>query len=286
MNRLTYSIILFLIISAAIAQNLVGQAIDFGKENSQLSQKFKLAYYLLNHTRGIKSEELAENQKAARLIQIAQSNYQLAVTRANEENWVEANAIIASVIRDVTASSQLLSKKARSRNLYIENLKRVEAFILPEWTELSANDQELLRKTTDQINNLLELVKTQAVAKQYDKANTNLYEVYSLKTHLLQSLQHKDTIIYDLNFESSGEEYDYMLKRNQHYQLMVESVLKQNSFDEPTLNLVNVYLRQSRLAMNDARIKEADNKNKQAVQILQQSITNLSNALKLMGLRN
>ena len=62
MNCLKNSIILFLIISAATAQNLTAQSIDFGKENSQLSQKFKLAYYLLNNTRGLKSEELAENQ--------------------------------------------------------------------------------------------------------------------------------------------------------------------------------------------------------------------------------
>jgi len=132
---------------------------------------------------------------------------------------------------------------------------------------------------------LLDLVKYQSDAEEYDKANLSLYKVYGLKKQLLEKLEHEKIIIYDLMFDTPGEEYDYMLKRNQHYQLMVDKVLMENTFSKQTLDQINVFLGLSRAATIEARLQEADNQIDQAVKILNQSISDLSNALKVMGIR-
>jgi hypothetical protein len=161
----------------------------------------------------------------------------------------------------------------------------VEAFILPAWSELSSEDQALLKKTSEQIGNLLDQVKKHAKAKEYDQATSILHKVYGLKTHLLQNLEHESTVVYDLLFDTSEEEYDYMIKRNQHFLDIVEKVLHENTFDEKTQNLINVHLEQSMTATNDARIREEGNQHEAAIKLLGQSVKDLSSALIIMGVR-
>lgn len=288
MRHLKYSIIFYLYINTVIAQTLIMQdfqSLDFGEENKQLSQKFKMAYYLLSHPPIIQRIESSENREALSLMKTAQSNYQLAVDKVRQQNWLEANAIIDYVLRDVTTLSQLLSKKSISQNLYNENLKRVEAFILPEWSELSPDDHELLNKISERINSLLDQAKKHAEAQEYDQASSILHRVYNLKTKLLQKLKHESTVVYGLRFDTPEEEYDYMLKRNQHFLDLVEKVLNENTFHEQTLKLIDVYLERSKAATKDARIREESDQHETAIQILDQSIRDLSSALIIMGIR-
>ena len=287
-KHLKYLVFLILFMNIGFTQTLVMediQSLDFGDSNSQTAQKFQMANYLLSHSPITQRIKAGDSSDAIELIMTAHSNYQLAVDRARQKNWLEANAIIDSVLRDVTTSAQLLNKKTISKNHYHENLKRVDAFILPKWSELSEDERELLDNISDQISNLLDLVKYQSEAEEYDKANLSLYKVYALKKQLLEKLKHENTVIYDLMFDTPGEEYDYMLKRAQHYQLMVDKVLMENTFSKPKLDQIDVFLQQSKAAMIEARLQEADNRIEQAVIILNQSISDLSNALKVMGIR-
>lgn len=280
-------LIAILYINIALAQNQATQDVqtnNLGKENTQLSQKFRMASYLLAHS-PIKNRILSSNVKeAVDLLQVVETNYDLVRKKINEENWLEANAIIDSVLRDLTKSAQLINKKNISQNQYYENLKRVESFVLPVWSNLSSEDHDLLNKNVEKINYLMARAKKQENNKEYNKATTLLSKAYKLKTQLLKILKHEKTVVYNLMFDSPEEEYNYMLKRSRHFLGLVENVLQENYFDTQALKLINTYVEQGKSGISKARAKKKRQLHGEAIDILNGSIKDLSSALRIMGI--
>jgi len=288
MHSLKYLFVLLLYCNTLIAKDEAMHDIqvnDLETENKQLSQKFRMASYLLTHTPLKDRIKSSENKDATQLFKLAQSNFILVRKKINEKNWLEANAIIDSVLRDLTSASQLLNKGNMSRNKYKENFKRVESFVLPDWSDLSADEQTYLDKKTKEISGLMNNSKNLADDKKYARASHLLDEVYGIKTQLLKVLRHESTIVYDQLFDTPEEEFDYMLKRSQHYLGLVESVLKDHSFNPQTRKLIDTYVQQGKLGISKARELEKDKQHEQAIVILDKSIKNLSSSLKIMGIK-
>jgi len=288
MRHLTFILTGWLFISTAFAQGLDTidiNSVDFGESNNQLSMKFTMAQQMIKSSLS-KYSESDKSTDADQLMEKAQANLSLAINRAHEKNWLECNAIIDSVIRDVTTATQIWSKKAFNQNIYRENLKRVEAFILPEWSEdISQLDRDSLDKESKEIDKLIEQAKLFASNEEFEKGTSELYKAYRLKSALLQKNKHKSTIIYSYLFDTPEEEYEYMLSRNQHFQGLVEKVLEDKNFDEQTSSLINVYLEKSKQGTFKAYSHQLQNQHKEAIEVLDQSIQDLSNALKVMGIR-
>lgn len=288
MRYLKYLAILYLYFYSVQAQSQLAQniqAIDLGKENKQLSQKFRMAHYLLKHKPLIKSITSSSNNIAIRLLHTAQSNYELVGKKINKKNWLEANAIIDSVLRDLTTSAQLINEKKISLNYYRENLKRVDSFVLPEWSDLSQEDQKQLNENTGKIDYLIDRAEKLAENKKYKNASALLDKAYELKTHLLNNLKHESNIIYDLKFDTPEEECDYLLKRSLHFLSLADNVLKYNSFDTQKKILIDMYIKRGRLGMENTRNKIKNKQYAQAIKILENSIKDLSRALKFMGIK-
>ena len=287
MHHLLYLAIFLLCMSSASAQESHApdiQTVDF-EEQTQLSQKFRMAGYLLNQSSLTQRIETSGSRDASYLLTKARSNFAFAIDKASQKNWLESNAIIDSVLRDLTTTSQLLNKKSFSQNIYIENLKRVEGFILPAWSDLSPEEQQQLETTNKQIEDLLSQAKQSASTGDYDHGTTLLYQTYTLKTQLLQQLKHQDTVVYDLLFNSPEEEYSYMLKRSRHYQGLIDKVLQEKTFTEQTLNLVYIYINKSEKGVTDALSMEKEHQYESAIQLLEQSVADQSTALSIMGIR-
>ena len=291
MSRMKYLWVFLFNISIACAQNMDMRdtpTLDFGEDNQQLEQKFKMASYLLiksplsgDEGNGIKSEFL----DATNLYNSAQANFQVVIQKVNEKNWLEANAIIDSVLRDLTSSSRIISKKSVNKSLYVENMKRVESFVMPKWSDLSPEDQKTLGTTTSLIDELVDKSNAQALENNYEDANAFLYQAYNLKTQLLQKLNHESTIVYDLIFDTPQDEYLYMVKRNKHYQELIENVIAENKYDEQTLKLAKVYIDKGRNSLSQAFESEKIDLHKEAIEILEGSVKDLSTALKLLGIK-
>jgi len=288
MQSLKYFFVLLLYCNTLIAREQLTQDIqtaDLETENKQLSQKFRMASYLLTHTPLKIRIDSSDNKNAVELYKTAHSNFILVRKKINEKNWLEANAIIDSVLRDLTSASQLLNRVNISRNKYNENMKRVESFILPEWSDLSAEEQAYLDKKSDEMLNLINNSTKLANDKQYTRASEMLDEVYAIKTQLLKVLKHENTIVYDQMFDTSEEEFNYMLKRSQHYLDLVETVLKDHSYNPQTMKLIDSYVQQGKLGMSKAIEFEKDKEHEKAIVILDKSIKNLSSSLKIMGIK-
>ena len=287
MKYLNYLAGFFFLFNTASAQNITMEAaeeFDFGLENSELSQKFRMANYLL--TSPVK-ERIAKSKltEARDLLQKAEANFSFARGMAKNEKWLEANAVIESVLRDLTASSQLLSETAVNQTKYEETLKRVEAFTYPYWRNLSESDRKMLNQTNKQVEELITKASKNAADEKYEEGSNLLLMAYSLKSQLLQRLEHDNTVVYDLIFDTPEEEFSYLINRKNHFSELLQEVLDKNTFEVHTLNLVNVYIKKSEDKMVDAHLKKKNGEHKQASQMLEQSIKDLSTALKILGIK-
>ncbi len=258
---------------------------DLQAENKQLSHKFRMASYLLSDS-SIRSRTMSSNnQKAKTIFVLAEANFELVRKKINLQKWMEANAIIDSVLRDLTHVSQMLNQKNIKRNEYAENVKRVDSFVLPEWKLLSTDEKEYLMIKSKEISRLMGQASDLEKNHQYARANTILDKVYSLKNQLLTALKHENTIVYDHLFDTPEEEFDYMQKRSDHYFELVEAVLNNNTFNPQIMKLIDTYVQQGKAGIIKARAMEKDKRHAEAVIVLEKSIKNLSGALKIMGVR-
>jgi cellobiose-specific phosphotransferase system component IIA len=260
------------------------EVFDFGLKNRELSQKFRMAAFLLNSP--VKARIESSGSEVARdLLRKAEASFSFARGQAKNQKWLEANAIIESVLRDLTASSKLLNKISVEQNKFEETLKRVEAFTYPYWQDLSKSDQKLLEQTNTQIEELMKKASTEAAQEKYEEGSNLLLMAYSLKSQLLQRLEHDNTVVYDLIFDTPEEEYSYLIKRKEHFNELLEGVLEKNIFPVHTLNLVNVYIKKSEDKVVEASSRKESGEHKQASQLLEQSIQDLSTALKILGVK-
>lgn len=287
MKHLKYVIGFYILLNSAFAQNINMQTMqdfDFGQDNRELAQKFRMAAYLLNSP--VKQRiESSDNPEARELMFKAETSFSFARGKAKNKNWLEANAVIDSVLRDMTASSQLLSQVSISQNIYEETLKRVEAFTYPYWKNLSQSDQAMLDQTNTQIEELMSKASDKAKQQAYDEASNLLTMAYGLKSQLIQQLDHDSTVVYDLIFDSPDEEFNYLVKRKDHYKGLVDEVLARNTFEEHTLILVNVYIDKSKDGITEADEMKKNGKHKKASQIMERSIKDLATALKILGVK-
>ncbi len=258
---------------------------DIIGENKQLSIKFRMASYLLNHSPIKRRIKLSKNKELKSLFDAAVFNFGLVETKINEKKWIEANAVIDSVIRDLSNVSRMLNQKKLDRNKYVENTKRVESFVMPKWSNLSESETKFLSVNTDKIKLLVGQAVASSDKDDYLMANQYLDKAYKLKTQLLVTLKHESTVVYDLFFDTPEEEFSYMLKRSSHYLELVNNVLKNNTFNKDKMNLINVYVKEAKVGIEKALAMKNNKRHENAVIALDKSIKNLSGTLKIMGVR-
>lgn len=288
MRHPIYIWLLFFMGSAAlVAEPLLfdSQKYNLGRENRQLSQKLAMAGYLLDGA-SLKSRIDSSNSSRAReLFATAHDDYSQVLRRIEIKNWLEANAIIDSVLRNLSRAAQLLSENSLLIKRYQENFKRVESFVLPQYSALSPANARRLKQSSARINQLIARAGRLAESNNYQKGIDKLDAAYQIKAELLASLGHETTVVYDLNFETIEEEYQYLLKRSEHYRALVDNLLSENSFAAPMTKLINRYLVMGNSGIVQARARAQNNSHIEAIGVLKRSIADFQTALKIAGIK-
>lgn len=284
--RYLLAIILFFMNSLAMSTSDVLISYKNSIEgNEQLSHKFRMASYLLTQSpltkRGLDSGDKTVNELLVR----AKENYNLVKRKIDETKWIEANAIIDSVLRDLATSAQLLNVSNVKVSNYKDELRRIEAFVLPEWKNLSSDDKVFLEVNLKKIDKLLVSAKNDFDVGNYDNAVDHLKKAYKIKVLLIKRLEHEKTIIYDLIFDSQEEEYRYMVNRTRHFLELVQIVFDKKDINVKTKKLIDSYVFQCGQSLNKAKQLQAEGKHLIAVDVLTESINQLSTALKILGIK-
>ena len=286
MRILTFILIFSLGLATVFAQEktVTGNQ-DLKNGNLQLKQKMKMVNYMLNSPVMSQRLKTSDDRLAKDLLARAAENFLNAEEYFDRGQFLEAEAIIDYVLRDLSASSQLLNVSHEKRNKYQKSLEQLDSFVLPAWKKLTEGENEFLQKTLKQIDELRNEAIGHSQAKAYDQAVELVEQAYRLKATLIDKLQHESTVVYDLKFNTINDEYDYLSKRTYHYLELVDLALAKKEIDLQTRNLVDGYIQQSMVNLEAAENLETGGKFPDAISVLNKSIKQLTSALKILGVK-
>ena len=152
--------------------------------------------------------------------------------------------------------------------------------------------QRILKKqgkdaVNDYDKNEVEKLKTSAEqsAKKGDylKANQNLEKAQRMITVALHKMLNNQTIVYDLNFETAEEEYEYELKRFAGYEELIPIAVEQKKPAAGPKKLMESFLKKGQ-DLRDRAVKNAKAGDfPTAIAMLQDATKDVRRALRMIG---
>ena len=281
----TFILVLLLSVKLAIAQDESSPGQDGNRGVDQkIEQKLKMVDHILQSPDLLQRVEQSNDSVAKALLARAAENYLKGEEYYGKGLYLEAEAVLDYVLRDLGASSRLLSVPQQKRNEISKFLEQLDAFALPEWRALTEQENEWLQSQLLQISELRNRATRQADAELYDEAIALLEQAYNLKVSLIDNLKHETTIVYDLNFDTVQDEYQYLINRTYHYLDLVQMALSESDIAEPTRKLTDKYVYGSMQNLEQAENHETQGQFSVAIPMLEKSINQLSAVLKILGI--
>jgi len=262
-----------------------GDRSGFKAVSEKIAQKIKMVNLILHSADLLQRVEASDDSVARELLARAAENFLRGEEYFDRGQYLEAEAVLDYVLRDLSASSQLLSAPRQKESRYRHFIEQLDSFALPEWRDLDELENELLQKRLERISALRGQAIRQADAESYDEAMSMLEEAYRLKVALIDEFSHETLIIYDLKFKTVQDEYQYMVNRAYHYLELVQVAMAQGVVEEQTQKLADKYLYSSMLNLETAEEFETQGQFSEGISMLDKSINQLSAVLKLLGVK-
>jgi tetratricopeptide (TPR) repeat protein len=272
-------------VNLAVAQDesSPGQDAKLGVDQ-KIEQKLKMVDHILHSPDLLQRVEQSDDSVAKDLLARAAENFLKSEEYYGRGLYLEAEAVLDYVLRDLAASSRLLSVPQQKRNEVVKFLEQLDSFALPEWGELTEQENDLLQNQLTRVSELRDRAIRHADVNSYDKAIALLEEAYQLKVSLIDTLKHETTIVYDLNFNTIQDEYQYMSNRTYHYLELVQMALSESDIPDTTRKLTDKYVYGSMQNLEQAEALETQGQFSEAIPVLEKSINQLSSVLKILGI--
>ncbi len=285
MRASSFALVLILGLSMAFAQEQTGSDRGSAKGVAEkIAQKIKMLDLILNSPDRLQRVEASDDSIARELLSRAAENFLKGEEFFARGQYLEAEAVLDYVLRDLSASAQLLSLPQQKKNQYAKFMEQLDSFTLPAWSNLDEVENDALQQQLQRVSELRNQAVRRADAELYDEAIAMLEQAYQLKVSLLDQFEHETTIVYDLKFDTIQDEYQYMINRTYHYLDLVQVALSKFEVDEQTRKLTDNYLYRSMLNLENAEDFEAQGQFSEAIPILDKSINQLSSVLKILGI--
>ena len=263
---------------------VVGEPAVQGVE-AKLEQKIKMVNHILHSPDLLERVKSSNDNLAGDLLARAAENFLLGEEYFDRGQYLEAEAVIDYVLRDLSASAQLVNVSQLKKNKYRQFIDQLDSFILPDWEQLTEAENDFLQGQLEYVSDLRNQAINYAKTEDYDQALALLGQAYSVKSSLLEKLRHETTIVYDLNFASIQDEYQYLINRTYHYLELVHFALSKSEADDQTQKLIDNYIYRSMVNLEVAENFESDGSFSAAIPVLNQSIAQLSSVLKILGIK-
>jgi len=286
MWMLAFVLFVSLATSLAFAQQGLPSRNYAGLEaGTRLKHKIKMVDFILRSPGMRQRLQVSDDSLARELLYRATSNFQKMDEYFGQNKYLEAEAILDYVLRDLSAASQLLSADSRKQGRYRQTLRQLDSFELPQWKDLTFEQSELLQTRLVRIGDLREAAERLAGERDFDAAVESLNQAYAIKAELLDELPHQQVVVYDLVFDSIHEEYEYLNQRSYHYLELVELALARTDIDLPARKQVDEYIYRSITDLEEAETLEYQDKLADAIARLEDAIKELVSVLKILGVK-
>ena len=118
---------------------------------------------------------------------------------------------------------------------------------------------------------------------QHEKATQLLIKAERLVTQAIQAMLNAQTIVYDLNFESPADEYEYERKRFVSYEELIPIAIEEKKPAEPVVKLMDTYVAKGRARKVEAEGKAKAGNYPEAISLMLAATEEIQRALRLAG---
>ena len=258
--------------------------------NDAAKQKLMLAELMLQ-SKSTKAVAEGGNESAKSALASATSKVQAARQELGGGHNSQALALAEEALKLVTAATRSTSNEEAAKlqhGRYVEALDTLKNFqdshkqsferTVKKRGAAAAVDYDHVK-----VDGLIGDARALSDKGQHEKATQLLVKAERLVTQAIQAMLNAQTIVYDLNFESPSDEYEYERKRFISYEELIPVALEEKKPAEAVVKLMDTYVVKGR-----ARKTEADGKAKagnypEAISLMLAATEEIQRALRLAG---
>jgi HEPN domain-containing protein len=255
-----------------------------------VKQKLMFAEMMVN-AQGAKRVQASQNAEAKQLLQAAKDSLSQGKEKLQVGSLDEALALADQALKtmskavEMVPSGEALAQQQESytsllagiedyQKSHKANLARLEkAGSMP--VEARYDEKKVARLKSD----------AQALADKgdYAGANAKLHDVQKIVTTSLHKMLDSTTIVYDLNFATAVDEYEYELKRFAGYEELIPVAIEAKKPAPGAIKLMESFLEKARKRRDEAKAKAAADDYGTAIAMLHQATKTVRRALRMVG---
>ena len=261
----------------------------FKVTDQQVKQKHAYAKMLMSSgtaKRILESDNAeAKSLKAKALDQLAKADKLMA-----ESNNVEAMAAVDEALRLVNAASRLAPGAATPevdhKAEYETSLAEIEGYQKSYEKNIKTSGAKSKAKLDEQkFNALMKEAKSLAASNDYKAAAVPLGKASKMMTDVVSLMLDDVVVVYDKNFATLKEEYEYELARYESYLELVPLAKEQRRPNAGQLRLMDTYVDKAEKIAEEGAGVASKGDYKLAIQAYQAATDNVRRALMLVGVR-
>ena len=279
-----------LAVSRDVSKAKVSQSADTEVSKSKANQKIMFAA-MLENSASAKRVMASDNQEAIGLHKNAKST--LAKARESLKSGDNAKALEAAenALAMFKQSSKLVPNEEEKQELRAKH-EEILASLKDFEASHQKNYERILKKQgkdavvdfdREKVKSLKDSAAQSAKKGDYLKANQSLEQAQRLVTVALHKMMNSQTIVYDLNFETAEEEYQYELRRFIGYEELIPVAIEVKKPKEGAVKLMKTFLVKGQELRDMAKDTAKKGDHKTAVLMLQDATNSVRRALRMVG---
>ncbi len=260
---------------------------------SESSVKQKLGYAKMVLSSGsAKRVEASGNAEAIATLKQARDMITGAQSTLDGGSPADAMDQVDEGLRLVTAASRMITTESEMAGVNHKAQHEELLNSLSTYEKSYARNMERIKKAKQQPKKTLDEAEYNRLVGEgkdlggkgdYVKANKALEQAQALITSVLTDMLHAQTVVYDKNFESPKEEYEYELARLESYEELVPLAIDQKQPKQRTLDLVDGFVEKAAKIKGEGLEIAAKGDYKMAIMAMQAATSNIQRALRMMG---
>jgi len=275
----------------ALPSVAAGQAATEGGEvtEQEAQQKLALLESVFSHVHkrwqasepdSDESGELAEGSIALQMTK----DIGLARELVEKGDYGEANKVMNRVLKQVNSAARLQSEAARQAKLYRQRydelLESLHSYRWPGDVQDSPEYQHVAMR----MQQLLQQAQSLADAGDMAGAYPLLLQAFQVMVTAQAEQRQTNTVVYALTFSGPEDEFNYELRRNQNYELLLQMTLEQKEFAERQSQLIFQYVEQAAQIRVAAQVTAGRGEFEEAIVTMEKGNAVLERALRMAGL--
>ncbi|MGC2164515.1 MAG: hypothetical protein WA632_00720 [Gallionella sp.] len=289
MTRISYRMLFLLLAFIVLPQARGDDAAKPSREEVQ--QEMQLVKMLLTNSPLADHSKSSGGDKVKEPIELARSLYERASDALKDGNLVWATAFLDEALGLIEDAARLGADpqqvETKQREHYSELLDDVRAFdatYRDVRKDMSAKDTKNYDSQIEPTNSILTAAQKLAREGKYVEASEQLEKVHAIYISVLNELLASTAFVYDKNFKTPLEEFEYEMARYHSYEELMPIARDQFKPDEYTLKLSDQFVQDAHTAHAVAEKQAAGGDHTAAIKTLQEATKKLQTALRTIGL--